>query len=68
MEDETRQALEKVIEILDQLEKEVNWLKLRIGTSKYWILSKEKPNQDRVAGVFPVKIEGEVSGWWLWTY
>lgn len=68
MNDETREALEKVIEVLNQLEENVNWLKFRIGTSEYWILSKERPSQDRVAGVFKVRMEGELDGWWLWTY
>ena len=69
MKDETREALDKVIEVLDQLEEDINWLKFRIGTSEYWILSKEKPNQELVAGAFKVNIEDEiVPGWWLWTY
>lgn len=72
MKDETREALDKIIKVLDQLEEDINWLKFRIGSSEHWILSKEKPTKEFIGGgmiSFPVHVEGEiVPGWWLWTY
>ena len=68
MKTETRQALAEAVVILDNVGEDINWMKIRIGLAEYWIVSKEKPNQDRVASVFPVQIDGELAGWWLWTY
>lgn len=67
METETQtQKLVEVVKLLEQMN--VTWMKIRIGSYQYWILSKEKPKQTRVAGA-PVSIEGEIiPGWWLWTY
>lgn len=42
------QKLIEVIKLLDQMN--VTWMKIRIGSYQYWILSKEKPKQTRVAG------------------
>jgi len=58
--------LSGMIEALEEMG--VTWLKLRIGSWQYWILSKEKPERDHIAGC-PVRIHGEIApGWWLWTY
>ncbi len=68
---EFREGVKKLVETIDQLKFEgepITWLKFRIGSSQYWILSKEKPTSKMVAGS-AVYIDGEViSGWWLWTY
>ncbi len=45
----------------------VTWAKLCVGSSDYYILSKKKPTQERIAGS-PVRILEEIDGWWLWTY
>ena len=64
-----REYAEKLVEAIDKLRlTPITWLKFRIGSSQYWILSKEKPEQTSVAGS-AVHVEGEiVPGWWLWTY
>ena len=66
-----RQKVKKLIETIDQLKFEgepITWLKFRIGSSQYWILSKKKPRSVIVAGS-PVYVDGEIiPGWWLWTY
>ena len=68
METETQtQKLVEVVKLLEQMN--VTWMKFRIGDYQYWILSKEKPKQTHLVGIFSIKIEGEIApGWWLWTY
>lgn len=70
MKDEAIQELEDLIAAVDQLEFDppITYLKFRLGTSEWWILSKEKPEAKVIAGC-TVKVIGEiVPGWWLWTY
>ena len=65
MEAAETQKLVEVIKLLEQMN--VTWMKFRIDSSQYWILSKEKPEQTH--RIFPLKIEGEITpGWWMWTY